>query len=366
MSELRDKFIDDLSEELDRLEVENAEDILADKISEYDSLIQKNMTDMEVIIKLGDPKDIVKNITSGSLSQEQKAKESLSSTVSELLKKPEPIKEKSLEEEFSDYTPIKSSKPAGKGKKDDKKQGKNAMKLTPSVVPKAVAPSSNPKPIQSKEPSTLSKAKTISSASYNEKPAEKTVENVEMKPKMMDRKPVFHLEPDKEIPKKTIIAPTAASKITIPKPVKESVIPVPEQKPSEKDENISTGMKEQEFQADNKEELKEKEEKEKKSKDNSKAKASKGKPVTHKIKKEKRKRRPITKLILFLFIFATGIVVPLGIFYGLLNMFLSTPRSERLITLGICVGASIVALIINHGFRTIAKKLAISNLKYRK
>jgi hypothetical protein len=120
MSEFRDKFIDELAEQLELNSIPDDEVVLADYIALYDDKISKGMTDMEVIIALGDPKDIVKALKKPAKTDNEKKEavtENLKDTVSELI-----------------------SEPAAPDKKDKKK------KDSPKVVPKASsAPKVTPK-----------------------------------------------------------------------------------------------------------------------------------------------------------------------------------------------------------------------------
>ncbi|MGI6701767.1 MAG: hypothetical protein ACOX3U_04840 [Christensenellales bacterium] len=87
MNEIRNKFIDELADQLEENNIPDSEIVLADYIALYDEKINKGMTDMEVIIAIGDPKDIVKSLKQPvpPSKKEEALKENLKETVQELI-----------------------------------------------------------------------------------------------------------------------------------------------------------------------------------------------------------------------------------------------------------------------------------------
>ena len=90
MSEIRDQFFQSLQEELSKASIDDSDAIYNDLSTAYDDKLEKGMTDMEIIISLGDTYDIVKDIKNNPLAtdEEKKARleESFKETVNELVK----------------------------------------------------------------------------------------------------------------------------------------------------------------------------------------------------------------------------------------------------------------------------------------
>lgn len=86
MSDIKNKFVDNLRIELNDANIEDKEEILNNYILQYEEKISKGLTDMEVVISLGDPSDIVDALRHASDTTPEKAAEvQLNKSVSELL-----------------------------------------------------------------------------------------------------------------------------------------------------------------------------------------------------------------------------------------------------------------------------------------
>lgn len=192
MSKYREKFIDELVEQLERNNIPDEDMILADYISMYDDKISKGMTDMEVIISLGDPADIVKSLKNNTLNtdRQEALKENLKATVSDLIN--ENISVKSA--------PKNSKKKSSIASKTIQPKAIPKVKAIPAAVsgkaeptktlPKAAMPAIEPEiPVtEQKDKLPLKKPLPESNADFN-KSDKRTSANIKVKKaKLSDKK----------------------------------------------------------------------------------------------------------------------------------------------------------------------------------
>lgn len=331
MNEIRDKFIDDLADGLENANIADNETILEDYIALYDEKLAKGLTDMEVIIALGDPSDIVKSLmkklTNTSLDGEEAIKETLKDTVSDLIDKPTTVKEdKGKKKEKKIKETADKSKVATLVKPSVKKELLETPPEEPNIIEESI--------ITTNEEETVLTVEEIPVTAFNEE--ESVAEIVKEEPVIQE------LEFDN-------------SDIIIPKNVIQSDI-----MDIKRALNLDLEIKEEPEK-----DTKFKNEKEPKGKQEKKEKAPKVKKKKKFRKPKKPKNRLILKFFLFLSILITAILIPIAIVFGGLTFLLSIPVMERLIQAGASFVAAIVLYFINTALRNFTKSMIVKQKAFK-
>lgn len=307
MNEIRGKFIDDLGDQLELSELPDSEAILEDYIIAYDEKLAKGMTDMEIVIALGDPADIVKTLRRKPHSTEEERKASISDIIREavsVLSKPA-------------VTPASSEKKIIQSVKiQPTKIVPNKLKETPKI----------------NEPTVIAK----SEAKIDIK-TEKIVPTP--KDKKKDRKQILEIKPQEA-------KPESKKEERI-----ENIVPI------NNSDKITENVGASELQTPEKTIKKEKTPKIKQKV------YDKEKKPKQKVYEKERKGKPLVSILLYIVIVITTIIIPIGIIFSGLTFLLPLSLMTKINDAAVSLGGSIVAIIINHLTRKLVRNMVINKNK---